>query len=171
MTLKPCRECGREISSEAAACPGCGVAWPARERWSGPGFEWKSRARLFGIPLVHVAFGRDLAGRVRVAKGFLAVGQFAVGLVTVAQFGVGFLFGFGQFMLGLTVVAQVAAGLIIGIGQIASGIVTVGQLVVGIYGLCQAGWVKYMWSYSRVDMEAVALYCTLAERVQQFLGL
>lgn len=171
MALKPCRECGREVSTEAVSCPACGAPWPAREQWAGSGFEWKSDKRLFGIPLVHVAFGRDARGKRRVAKGFIAVGQFAVGLVTIAQFGIGVLFGFGQFILGLTVVAQFAAALVIGIGQFASGIVTVGQLVVGIYGLCQAGWAKYMWSYNRVDMEAVALYCTIAGRVQAWLGL
>jgi hypothetical protein len=171
MALKPCRECGREVSTDAAGCPSCGAPWPARERWTGTGFEWKSKRRLFGIPLIHVAFGRDGQGKIRVAKGFIAVGQFAIGLVTVAQFGIGILFGFGQFMLGLTVVAQFAAALLVGIGQLASGVVTVGQVVVGIYGLCQTGWVKYMWSYTRVDMEAVALYCTIAMRVQEWLGL
>lgn len=29
MALKPCRECGNEVSTEAATCPHCGVAGPA----------------------------------------------------------------------------------------------------------------------------------------------
>ena len=29
MALKPCRECGREVSTEAATCPQCGVGHPA----------------------------------------------------------------------------------------------------------------------------------------------
>jgi hypothetical protein len=28
MALKPCRECGKEISTEATACPNCGVSKP-----------------------------------------------------------------------------------------------------------------------------------------------
>jgi hypothetical protein len=118
-----------------------------------------------------VAFGRDENGKLRVAKGFIAVGQFAIGLVTFAQFGIGILFGFGQFLLGLAVVAQFAAGLLVGIGQFATGVITVGQVVAGIYGYCQAGWAKYLWSYNRVDMEAVALYSTIAMRLQEWLGM
>jgi len=124
------------------------------------GFEWKSKASIFRIPLIHVAFGKDERGRLRVAKGIIAVGQFAVGLITIAQFGVGVFFALGQFVGGLAVA-----------GQIAAGLVAVGQAVAGLYGLCQVGWAKYMWSPDRVDMEAVALFCTLKLRIFQLLGL
>lgn len=30
MALKPCRECGREVSTEAPTCPGCGAPHPTR---------------------------------------------------------------------------------------------------------------------------------------------
>ena len=42
----------------------------------GWGYEYKSKQTLFGWPLVHVAFGRDAKGKLRVAKGVIAVGQF-----------------------------------------------------------------------------------------------
>lgn len=29
MALKPCRECGHNVSTEAAACPNCGVSNPS----------------------------------------------------------------------------------------------------------------------------------------------
>lgn len=29
MSLKPCRECGKEVSRKAEKCPHCGVKWPA----------------------------------------------------------------------------------------------------------------------------------------------
>lgn len=32
MTLTPCRECGKDVSTEAAACPHCGAAAPTRQR-------------------------------------------------------------------------------------------------------------------------------------------
>ncbi len=73
-------------------------------------------------------------------------------------------------MIGLTALAQFAGGLLIGVGQIAAGVVTIGQFVVGIYGLAQAGWARYMWSPTRVDMEAVALYSTIQMRLEQWLG-
>jgi hypothetical protein len=137
----------------------------------GIGREWKSRAKLFGIPLVHVAYGTDEHGKIRVAKGFIAVGQFAVGAITVAQFGIGIIFGLGQFVAGLLVVGQVAIGLILGVGQLACGLFAIGQFVVGIYGLCQFGWARYMWSPERTDMEAVATFYTIQMKLRQLLGL
>ena len=103
-------------------------------------------------------------------KGSLQSGNLAWRLITIAQFGIGIIFGLGQFMIGLTALAQFAGGLLIGVGQIASGVVTIGQFVVGIYGLAQAGWVRYMWSPTRVDMEAVALYSTIQMSLEQWLG-
>lgn len=32
MALKPCRECGKDVSMEAAACPHCGATAPSREK-------------------------------------------------------------------------------------------------------------------------------------------
>jgi hypothetical protein len=171
MSLKPCRECGREISTDALACPECGAPFPARVKWTGAGLEWKSRTTVLGFPLVHVAFGRDGQGKLRVAKGIIAVGQFAVGLITLAQFGIGILFGFGQFLIGLTVVAQFAGGLLLGIGQFATGIIVVGQVAVGVYAICQLGLATYMWGPSRTDMEAVAMFSTILLRLRELLGL
>jgi hypothetical protein len=171
MALESCRECGKDVSTDALTCPSCGAQRPASRDWTGTGFEWTSRTKIWGIPLVHVAFGKNSRGKLRVAKGVVAIGQFAIGLVTIAQFGVGILFGFGQFVAGLAVVAQFAGGLAIGIGQFATGFLALGQFVFGVYGLCQAGIAKYMWSPKRVDMEAVALFYTIQMRVQEWLGL
>lgn len=32
MSLEPCRECGRQVSTEASSCPGCGVPEPTRHQ-------------------------------------------------------------------------------------------------------------------------------------------
>ena len=53
--MQPCRECRHEISEQAFACPQCGAPYPARDRWEGWGFEYKSRAEVFGWPLLHVS--------------------------------------------------------------------------------------------------------------------
>lgn len=171
MSLKPCRECGKEVSTNAFSCPACGAPRPTARVWKGFGVEWKSRTTVFGIPLVHVNIGLDAQRRLRVAKGIIAVGQFAIGVVTIAQFGIGLLFGFGQFLLGFVVVAQFAGGVLLGIGQFATGVLAIGQIVVGIYGLAQSGYAKYMWSNTRVDMEAVAMFSTIAMRLRALLGL
>ncbi|MCA1959171.1 MAG: hypothetical protein LDL33_00135 [Desulfomonile sp.] len=139
-----------------------------RSRW---GYEWKSRAALFGIPLVHVAFGRDSAGRRRVAKGFIAIGRFAFGAITVAQFGVGLIFGLGQFVCGLTAVGQVAAGILVAIGQAATGLIAVGQVAAGLYALAQVGYGRYLWTPTHIDMEAVALFHTIYFKLAQLVGL
>lgn len=141
--LTKCRACKREISSEAAVCPHCGAPFPARAGWTGTGYEWRSRAQFRGWPLVHVAWGRDANGKLRVARGVVAVGQFGIGAVTIAQFGVGLIFGFGQFVLaplavgqfafGLLAAGQFGIGLLAGAGQIATGIFAAGMKAFGVW--------------------------------------
>jgi hypothetical protein len=124
------------------------------------GFEWKTRARLFGLPLICISYGRDGQGRTRVAKGWFAVGRFALGGIVVAQFGAGFL-AVGQFVAGVLSCGQVALGLLLAAGQISCGVFAIGQIVAGVYGLGQIGWAKYLWSQQRTDMEAVSMFYTI----------
>jgi hypothetical protein len=103
--MKPCRECRREISEQALACPGCGAPYPARAAWDGYGFEYRSKARVAGLPLLHVSF-KYRPNRVPVvAKGWIAIGQFAAGGLTISQFGVG-LVSVSQFTIAGFAVAQ-----------------------------------------------------------------
>lgn len=105
--MKTCRDCGHQVSEQAFQCPGCGAPYPARKKWDGHGFEYKSRATLLGWPLLHICF-KFRPNRMPVpARGIIAIGQFAAGVVTIAQFGIGF-FGLGQFMIGAYVLAQFA---------------------------------------------------------------
>lgn len=57
MAIVECKECGKEISSEAKACPGCGA--PASKEKSGLGFK------LFGAGLVLFAFVMIFVGVAR----------------------------------------------------------------------------------------------------------
>ncbi len=119
--MADCRDCGHRVSLNAAICPQCGVALPAKKRLS-YGFEYKSKAAIFGIPLLHVAFKyRKQPGQICskpvVAKGVVAIGQFGVGLVNISQFGIG-LFSLAQFTIARWAIAQFA---------------------VARYGLCQMG--------------------------------
>lgn len=44
------------------------------------GYEWKSETTILGWPLVHIAFGWNLrTGQLMVARGIIAIGQFAAG--------------------------------------------------------------------------------------------
>ena len=168
MALSKCRECGDEVSDEARSCPHCGAPFPANLAWSGSGFEYKSARTYLGYPFLHIAFGRDRYGKLRVAKGIVAIGQFAFGLVTVAQFGVGVLFGFGQFVLGIAVLAQFAVGFV-AVGQIAAGYVAIGQVVLAYYGLAQAGLAHFLWSPKRHDPEAQKLFLSSWDYLRNLL--
>src|SRR2546422_11469405 len=98
--MKACRECQREISEQAMACPHCGAPFPAREKWDGFGFEHKSKLELFGWPLLHISF-KYRPNRMPVpAKGIIAIGQFAISQFTIAGYAV------AQFAIAYSLIAQ-----------------------------------------------------------------
>lgn len=112
--MKPCRQCLHMISEDAFACPNCGAPFPAREKWDGYGFEYKSGATVLGWPLVHVSFKyRNL--KPVPAKGIIAIGQFACGFLTISQFGFGIVsisqftiagYALAQFAIAYSLIAQ-----------------------------------------------------------------
>ena len=134
------------------------------------GFEWRTRASILGFPLICIAFGRDPNGRLRIARGLLAIGQFAYGGIVIAQFGVGIV-TLSQFAVGLLAFGQLALGILLGLGQVSTGVMAIGQVVWGVYGLCQIGWAKYMWSPHRTDMEAVSMFYTVKMMILQEGGI
>jgi len=102
-------------------------------RYQAHGLE--SQAEILGLPLVSIA----QVG----AKGWIAIGQANIqgviclaqvggGLVTIAQGGVGLLFGVGQGMVGLLVIAQLGLGALFFIGQVGGGLQGTGQAAFGI---------------------------------------
>ena len=129
--MKPCRECKQEISEQAMSCPHCGAPFPAKDRWDGWGFEYKSRLTLWGWPLVHISF-KYRPNRVPVvARGILAIGQFACGVLTISQFGIGVVsvsqftvagFALAQFALGYSILAQIGLYVHAGRGQLVKSI-------------------------------------------------
>ena len=105
--MKACRECGHKVSEQAFHCPGCGAPYPAKAKWDGWGYEYKSESSFLGWPLVHISF-KYRPNKVPVpARGIIAIGQFAVGVVNISQFGIGFLC-LGQFAIGAYVLSQFA---------------------------------------------------------------
>ena len=127
--MKPCRECQHEISEQATACPQCGAPFPAKEKWDGWGFEYKSEAMFLGLPLIHISFKYRSNGVPVPAKGFIAIGQFGIGVINISQFGIG-LISMGQFTVAGWALAQ---------GAIAYSLIA----QVGIYinqGIGQAVW-------------------------------
>ena len=91
------------------------------------GYEWRTESCLFGLPLVHVAWGRDKDGRRLVAKGIIGIGQYALGVICISQFGFGGLC-ISQFGIGLLAVAQFSIAL-----------ASISQFAVAVYTLAQSG--------------------------------
>jgi len=167
--METCSDCGKEVSSRAPFCPNCGaphgdaptIRAVIKPDW---GIEWRSKLEIMGFPLIHVAIGRK-NGKLLVAKGIIAIGQFAIGLITLAQFGVGFLFGFGQFIFGFTAIAQFAIGVYFGLGQIATGYIAIGQFAFGFYALGQIAIGKYIWMPDKCDPEAREFFLNLVRLI------
>lgn len=122
-----CRECQHPVSEQAVVCPGCGAPYPARDKWDGWGFEYKSRTKLLGLPLLHISF-KYRPNRVPVpAKGVIAIGQFAYGIITLSQFGIGVVsisqftiagYALAQFAIADSLIAQFGIYIREGHGQI-----------------------------------------------------
>jgi tRNA A-37 threonylcarbamoyl transferase component Bud32 len=106
----------------------CGVANGPRSRF---GFEYRSRATLWGWPLVHVATGYDPAtGRRRVAKGIVAVGELAVGGVAIGGGALG-IFASGGCGVGIVSWSGIAIG-VLAVGGFAIGGVAFGGFAVAL---------------------------------------
>ncbi len=117
------------------------------------GFDYKSKTELFGLPLVNICSGTDpTTGRVRVAKGIIAIGDMAKGVVALGGVATGvFAFGgvaFGAFAFGGTAIGLFSFGglalaLVFAIGGLAAapyvfagigiGYVAVGGMVFGVH--------------------------------------
>jgi tRNA A-37 threonylcarbamoyl transferase component Bud32/uncharacterized membrane protein YidH (DUF202 family) len=108
--------------------------------WVG-GVDYKSKATLWGLPLVHVATGFDPAtGRTRVAKGIIAIGSIACGVLAfggVACGGIAFggltlgALAYGGIAAGVVSVGGLALALVFAIGGLAVGAIAVGGVAVG----------------------------------------
>lgn len=135
--MKPCRECKHLISEQAMFCPQCGAPRPARDSWTGWGWEYRSKAEFAGLPLLHIAFKYRPSGAPVIARGIFAIGQFAAGVVCISQFGVGLVsvsqftvagFAVAQFGVAWSLIAQMGIYLHEGWGQ---AVVSLSRLIGG----------------------------------------
>ncbi len=127
-----CPQCGARLPDETNdSCPYCGTplprvaaAAPAQGTMPGLamltpamlarmyGHEYRSKATLFGVPLVHIAQGFDpQTGRQRVARGIIAIGNVAIGVVALGGVAIGGI-AVGGMAVGLLALAGMAAGVI-----------------------------------------------------------
>ena len=111
------------------------------------GGEYRSRARLFGLPLLHVAYGIDPeSGRLRVARGIIAIGNVAIGLVAMGGMAIGGL-ALGGLALGVISLAGVALAIYAALGGLAVG----GWWAFGgmaVAGYVAVGGMAVSWNYA-----------------------
>jgi RNA polymerase sigma factor (sigma-70 family) len=112
----------RELREEQAAL--------GESRLTQPGWEYRSRLELLGLPLVHVRFSRSAAPR-KPVKAWIAAGDFAFGV----------LFAFG----GLAIAPVSVGGIAIGFmpwGGSAIGLFAIGGFALGcwVFGGIALGW-------------------------------
>ncbi len=153
MALVPCPECGCSISDKAYSCPQCGhltgVA-PQHQRFGG--YEYRSSAELFGLPLVHIAGGWHPDGRRRIAKGIIAIGDIAVGVVALGGLTL------GGLSIGIAALGGMAIGVWLALGGLAVGGIAVGGLAVGYYALGGAAFGPHPVGENAFDPEAYEFF-------------
>ncbi len=94
------------------------------------GYEYTSKTRIAGIPLVSIRFSRQL-GREGVAKGIIAIGNIAIGVVSLGACSFGII-SFGATAIGLLSIGAFAFGLAAW-GALAVGVLACGATAVGYY--------------------------------------
>jgi hypothetical protein len=108
------------------SCPHCGAPYPAKAKWDGWGFEYKSEANFGGLPLLHISFKYRPNKVPVVAKGVISIGQFGCDIINISQFGIGLIsvsqftiagFALAQFAFAWKLIAQIGIYIEEGRGQ------------------------------------------------------
>jgi transcriptional regulator with XRE-family HTH domain len=107
-------------------------------------YEYKSKTKIFGIPLVHINFGWGH----HVAKGIFAFGNIAIGLCSFGFISLGLLafglIGLGLLAIGTLGIGAIAAGSIaIGLfsaGGVSLGVISCGAVSGGVYSIGAASY-------------------------------
>lgn len=113
-----------EFKTQIEGAGGAHLAPRTMQFRAGESFEYRSKRRLFGLPLLHITGGIDPeTGKWREAHGFVAVGGRARGV-----------FAFGVVARGCFAFGGVAMGLV-AFGGMGLGLVSFGGLALGWHGI------------------------------------
>lgn len=91
-------------------------------------YEYISKRKVFGLPLVHIHFG---SGFYR-AKGIIAIGNIATGFISIGLISCGILSG-GLLSIGLLSWACLSIGLLLSLGAISIGALALGGVAIGLF--------------------------------------
>lgn len=107
-----------------------GIPTPPHAQFGYYHYEYKSKTTCFGLPLVHIHFGR----RPCVAKGIIAIGNIAIGALSCGIVALGGLC-IGAIGVGLISLAGLALGLLLAIGGLAAGGIAIGGFALGVVAI------------------------------------
>lgn len=114
------------------------------------GYEYISRTKIGGIPLVCIRFGR-MQGRNHVAKGIIAIGDIAIGVVALGGLSFGLLSA-GGAAVGLLALGGLAAG-VAAFGGVALGLIAFGAAAIGVVSAGVAAVGEYSGGVAAVGKE------------------
>ena len=132
-----CGNCGYCLTgaTESSKCPECGkplvevLTRNSQMRMTGK--RYRSKARLFGLPVIDVAIG-PASGQMRgVARGIIAVGDIAMGGIALGGISIGVV-PVGGLALGLCSFGGSSIGLLTAMGGLAVGCLAVGGAAFGV---------------------------------------
>lgn len=135
-----CSHCNYDLSglTESTRCPECGrpLVEVLQRRGYGTGTNryskrYRSKATLFGWPVIDIALGPRGDEKIGKARGIIAIGDTAIGLLAIGGFCLGVL-SVGGITFGVLSLGGMAGSVLASIGGIAvSGGLAVGGTTVG----------------------------------------
>ena len=141
--------------------------------------EYTSHTKIGSWPLVNITLGRNPeTGRLKTAKGVIAIGRIAFGFLPIGQLAIGVL-PFGQLSLGLILalgqgafslgaaVGQVAVAPVFAAGQIAVAYAAIGQICLGWYCIAQFAVGVHLWTTKVKDPAALEFFKNLLPFLKQ----